>query len=149
MLKAPAPDAPHERTPKLPTRPPKPPRRSILRPRFLGLVALLLALNWILINQLDPGPDSVKVPYSPLFLDQVREGNVERINTTGAAITGEFRQPVTWPRSGEAKVTATRFQTQLPTFTDGRRLEQLLMRKGVQIEAEAIEIGRGPVATIL
>ena len=96
-----------------------------------------------------PEEPSVRVPYSPLFLDEVRAGNVERINTRGTAITGEFRRRVTWPKKGDNRVTATAFETQLPTFTAGARLEKLLTDKGVQIEADPIKIGRGVLATIL
>ena len=125
------------------------PQRAFTRSRFLLLIGTLVVLNWFLLDRLAPPEPSVRVPYSPLFLDEVRAGHVDRINTRGTAITGEFAQEVTWPRSGDEKTTATRFQTQLPTFTDGRRLEQLLIEKGVQIEADPIRSGRSALATIL
>src|SRR3712207_8652196 len=64
--------------------------------------------------------DLVRVPYSPVFLDQVRAGNVERINSRGAAVTGEFKRAVTWPARGEDRETATRFGTQLPRSEERR-----------------------------
>jgi cell division protease FtsH len=145
--------APHERRPKLPTRRDSvsgggAPRRPLfLQTRFLVLVGLLVAL--VVAGRVDrPGP-SVTVPYSPVFLDEVRNGNVERINSRGAAVTGVFRRAVTWPRSGEERATATMFQTQLPAFTDERTLERQLIVNGVQIDAEPIQVGRSLVATIL
>ena len=65
-----------------------------MHPRFLVVVAILVAINWVLAGRLNPPEPSVKVPYSPVFLDQVREGNVERINSRGAGVTGEFRAAV-------------------------------------------------------
>ena len=143
--------APHERRPQLPARGSvEPPRWYRERPRFIALIAFLVLFNWFAIENLIPGEPSIRIPYSPLFLDEVRAGNVERINTRGTAITGEFRRKVTWPEAGEDDSTsARRFQTQLPTFTDGDKLEELLIGKGVQIEADPIRVGRGLFETIL
>jgi cell division protease FtsH len=124
-------------------------RQRLLRPRFLLLVAALLVANWVLLGMLDPPEPSVKVPYSPVFLDEVRAGNVERINSRGAGVTGEFRKEVTWAPEGEEPETATKFATQLPAFTDEQKLEQLLIDYEVQIDAEPIGLGRGAAATIL
>jgi cell division protease FtsH len=145
--------APHERRPKLPVRGDADAGRSSRRPlwmhpRFLALVALLVVINWVLAGRLNPPEPSVKVPYSPVFLDQVRDGNVERINSRGAGVTGEFRTPVTWPRTGDRE-TATKFETQLPAFTDAQTLEKLLIDNGVQIDAVPIAVRRSLLATIL
>jgi cell division protease FtsH len=146
--------APHERRPKLPVRSGagggrSPKRPLLLQPRFLGLVALVVILDWVLVGQLNPPPPSVRVPYSPVFLDQVRAGNVERINSRGAGVTGEFRRAVTWPRSGEDRETAKKFETQLPAFTDEATLERLLIDHGVQIDAVPIALRRSMLATLL
>ena len=133
----------------MPPVPPKRPQRQALRPRFLVSVVLLLALNWILLDRLNPTPPSINVPYSPLFLDEVRARNVMRINTRGPAITGEFRKDVTWPRGGDDRKTAKRFKTQLPTFSDGDRLEQLLVSRDVRIDAEPIRLGRSALSTVI
>ncbi len=146
--------ASHERRPKLPAAAATTARGQrkgprLLRPRFLALVALLVVANWILAQRLNPPEPSVKVPYSPVFLDQVRADNVMRINNRGAGVTGEFRNDVTWPRSGEGRVTATKFETQLPAFTDERTLERLLIDHGVQIDAVPIAVRRSLLATLL
>jgi cell division protease FtsH len=144
---------PHERRPKLPSggdrdgRSPK--RPLLLQPRVLLLIALLVVANWVLAERLNPPEPSVKVPYSPVFLDEVRAGNVERINSRGAGVTGEFRKAVSWPRGSDPRRTATKFETQLPAFTDERKLEQLLIDEGVQIDAEPIRVGRSAAATLL
>jgi cell division protease FtsH len=138
----------HERRPQLPASPP--PRRPIYsRPRFLGLVGALLVLNWVMLNQFDPQAPSVRVPYSPVFLGQVDDGNVIRVNTRGTAITGEFRTPVAWPPSGPNSQSARRFETQIPSFTDGPKLEQQLIAKDVRIDAAPIEVRRGLLATLI
>jgi cell division protease FtsH len=145
---------PHERRAKLPSRSDaaggrSPKRPLLLQPRVLVLIALLVAANWALAPRLNPPEPSVKVPYSPVFLDQVRAGNVERINSRGAGVTGEFLKAVSWPQRGDDRRTAKKFQTLLPAFTDERTLERLLIAKGVQIDAEPIRVGRSLAATIL
>jgi cell division protease FtsH len=145
--------AAHERRPKLPARSDavagsgKPKRPLLLQTRFLVLLGLLVAL--LIAGRVNRPDPSVTVPYSPVFLDEVRGGNVERINSRGAGVTGVFRTAVTWPRSGEESSTATRFKTQLPAFTDELTLERLLIAEGVQIDAEPIRVGRSLAATIL
>ena len=120
-----------------------------MHPRFLALVALLVVANWVLAAQLNPPEASVKVPYSPVFLDEVRAGNVERINSRGAGVTGEFRTPVAWPRRGDGREIATKFETQLPAFTDAATLEKLLLAEHVQIDAAPIAVRRSLLTTIL
>jgi cell division protease FtsH len=135
----------------LPSR--RPPRRALLKqPRFLATVAVLIAVYWTIVLLLSPHEPSVKVPYSPVFLNEVRAGNVERINSRGAQVTGEFREAVTWPREDDEDhdpETATKFETALPAFTDAARLERLLLDKGVQIDADPISARRGLFATLL
>ena len=147
-------DAPSERRPALPSGGAASgggaPRRPLwLRPHFLALVALLVALDLVLLDRLDPPEPVVSVPYSPVFRDQVRAGNVVRIHSRGAGVNGEFRTAVTWPRSGEGLITSRRFETRLPAFTDLAGLESLLIAKKVQIDADPVAQGRGLIATIL
>jgi cell division protease FtsH len=144
----------HERRPHLPSR--EQPagdadkkggsraRPRLFPPRFLIIVAALLALNWVILNQVDPPEEAVRVPYNPVFLEEVEKGNVARINTRGESVTGEFREEVTWPREEDAEgVTSTRFESEIPSFVDGQRLERQLLAEDVQIDAEPIDFGRG------
>ena len=152
-MRAPFKRRPHERRAKLPSRSDaarrSPKRPLLLQPRLLALIGLLVVVNWALAPRLNPPEPSVKVPYSPVFLDQVRAGNVERINSRGAGVTGEFLKAVSWPQSGDDRRTAKKFETQLPAFTDERTLERLLIAEGVQIDAEPIRVGRSLAATLL
>src|SRR4051794_35751488 len=98
----PDPPAPHERRARIPSRTPPEggddkPRRRWPRPGALMVVLILLALNWLVLNLIAPPAQRVTVPYSPYFLQQVREGNVTRISPTGETVTGEFKQSVHYP----------------------------------------------------
>ena len=105
--------------------------------------------NWVLAEQLDPPEPSVKVPYSPVFLDEVRAGNVERINSRERVSPASSANRSPGRASGDDRETATRFETQLPAFTDEATLEQLLIEKHVQIDAAPIAVRRSLLATLL
>ena len=69
------------------------------------------------------GPESrVRVPYSPLFLEQVKKGNVEEITSKGTDIQGTFDEDV----SLEDSKPTTRFRTEIPAFANTDELSQLL-----------------------
>jgi cell division protease FtsH len=133
-----------------------PPRRRF-RPGFLALVIGALALNWILSQVIAPPERQITVPYSPTFLNEVRSGNVERISPLGETVTGEFKASVADPDDKSQK--AKRFETEIPQFTNGDKLEALLLEKGVVIEAKSITgdrnvflqilLGFGPVLLIV
>src|SRR3954469_4034493 len=120
------------------------------RMRFLVIVLALLALNYVSVAMLAPGREEpVRVPYSPTFLQQVRDGNVERISSTGATVEGKFKKDVTYPRSGNDSRTSKTFETEIPLFANGDELSKLLEDNGVVIEAEPINQGRGFLASLL
>jgi cell division protease FtsH len=127
-----APPAPRGSSPRLPD-PPK------LRPRWawilLGLT--LLALNFYLGSRANRPPARVRVPYSPFFLQQVRDGNVKDITSKGTAIQGTFTHK---ERYAGSKPT-TRFKTEIPAFADTKGLSQLLQRKGVVVNAQPLQTG--------
>jgi hypothetical protein len=57
------------------------------------LLALLLALDWILVLAFQPSAHPrVTVPYS-YFTRQLEAGNVATVTAQGSAIQGTFRQP--------------------------------------------------------
>ena len=57
----------------------------------------LLAMNlWVSSQALQPN-QPVRIPYSPTFLDQVRNGNVNEISSTGDAIQGTFKTAIRYP----------------------------------------------------
>jgi cell division protease FtsH len=117
------PDAPTERRPRTPL--PRGPAGSRAagsgdgrggtpdRPRGMGrmpgsrqfwiVVVVLLAINYLSVAVFAPGREkSVRVPYSPTFLTQVRDGNVARISSTGETVEGEFKRDVRYP-NGKAE----------------------------------------------
>ena len=127
--------------------PPMPPRRTWLT--FL----IILAVNFLLVRFLFPGGEApVKVPYT-LFKQEVTKGNVERIYSRGASLTGRFRAPVTYPPATDTAATTkprtgTTFATTLPAFVDPG-LEALLIANGVEISAEPIAGSGNPILTFL
>src|SRR5439155_20473021 len=120
-----------------PSRPPgRSPRRRILS--WLAVLTLgLLVVNFWAASRATQAPSRVRVPYSPLFLAQVRVGNVAEIMSRGTAIQGTFRHEV---RFDSAKST-TRFKTEIPSFADTKALSQLLERKRVVVNAVALDTG--------
>jgi cell division protease FtsH len=120
--------------------------------RFLGIVVLLLALNWITVALFAPGRQtSITVPFSPVFQQQVDANNVDRISTQGEAIEGHFKKPVTYPPKGkDGSKTASNFETQIPTFAANTdTVFQELKAHNVTIEAEPINQGRGALLSLI
>src|SRR5919202_4622217 len=93
-----------------PTGPPRfRPNRS-----WIALLLVLLALNFYFGSRATGPPSRVRVPYSPFFIDQVRDGNVEEITSKGTAIQGTFDKKT---RYNGSKPT-TRFRTEIPAFAN-------------------------------
>ena len=121
---SPAPDgrgAPPAKRPMLPWSP----------RRFIGILIVLLALNWALAAVLAPPKKRIRVPYTPVFLDQVRNGNVSSISSEGDTVEGDFRKEVKYKKD-----KAKRFKTEVPTFANDRQLSQLLEEKHVTVNAK-------------
>src|SRR5207247_8945929 len=98
------------------------PRRRI--GSWLAVLTLgLLVFNFWAASRATQAPSRVRVPYSPLFLAQVRVGNVAEITSKGSAIQGTFRHEV---RFDSAKSTTTKsttkFKTEIPSFADTKAL---------------------------
>jgi cell division protease FtsH len=118
---------------------PTPPQRPWFRlSRGWILFALgLLAVNFYLGSRATRPESRVRVPYTPFFLQQVREGHVDEITSKGTAIQGTFKQKV---KFGKAKPT-TRFRTEIPAFADNDALSQLLQEKRVVVNAQPLDTG--------
>jgi cell division protease FtsH len=99
--------------------------------RFLTILALLFLLNWVIVAVFAPAEDRITVPYNPTFLEQVRDGNVKEISSSGDTVQGEFEREVRY-EGDEAK----RFETEFPTFADDQELSELLQANDVVINAE-------------
>jgi cell division protease FtsH len=125
-------------------------------PRFPGgrtfwmIVLGLLVLNYVIMALFAPGREpSVRIPYSPVFLQQVDKGNVSKVSTQGSSVSGEFKQAIKYPDSKAD--SASNFETEIPSFVlyQGSDLEKTLVDKGVTISAEPINDGRGFFASLI
>jgi cell division protease FtsH len=128
----------------------KPPAQRVPRPPggrwFWVALLVLLALNWVVAAQVPDRPQRIEVPYT-VFRSQVAAGNVKEISTQGDTIQGDFRHSVRYPdkKGGES---SNQFQTVRPSFgNDG--LLNLLIEKGVVVNAKPVDAGRSFLANLL
>ena len=145
------PEAPHERRARMPSAP-KPdgaaPTRPRLRPQIIAALFVLLALNYAIASAFNRPEPTNRVPYSPTFLQQVRDGNVARISTEGTTVDGEFKRALKYPPDSKQK-PAKNFETEIPTFADNEALSKTLEDNGVVISAEPINQGPGILTNLL
>jgi cell division protease FtsH len=117
------------------------PQRPFLSPlarRLLLLfVGLLLFNYWLASRYVHPKP-RVRIPYSPLFLQEVRTGNVVSITSKGTAIQGSLRVAVRYPAGGPR---SRLFATEIPSFANTGALSKLLQEKDVVINAQPLQSG--------
>ena len=116
---------------------PPTPSRPRLDWRTAGIFAGMLLVNYVIatiIFAADANP-RVEIPYSPTFVEQVRDGNVATVSAKGSAIKGTFEQAVRYP---DAEATArSDFSTVVPEFADTDDLDRLLEANGVEVTAES------------
>jgi cell division protease FtsH len=122
MAQAPAPSAPPPKKPEITS-----PMRTW---RFWLVLAVLFAANLLITNIVTAAlQPTVTISYNE-FLDQVNQGNVSSITSTGDSITGVTKKPI----SDSSGTRATKFQTQRPVFANDDLAAQLLAH-GVVINA--------------
>jgi cell division protease FtsH len=97
----------------------------------------VLALNVFITTRAMEPESRVRVPYSPFFLGQVRDGHVESITSKGTAIQGTFTQPESYAGSEPTR----EFETEVPAFADTDALSQLLEEHDVTVNAEPLDTG--------
>jgi cell division protease FtsH len=142
----------------IPAAPPSGGRRRF--GRFGWFVLGLLALNWLSVLLFTPGSTQprVAIPFSPVFLQDVKAGRVKSISSTTDTIDGTFTSRQRYPPTNKAATPTTLFTTQVPTFWNGDQLSALLQSKGVQITAESpqgpslltqVLLGFGPTLLIV
>ncbi len=102
----------------------------------LVVIAAAFFVNYWLASRSLSEPPLIRIPYSPLFLDQVRDGNVTRITSKGSSLQGLLRTPVSYPAGNPAQ---SRFTTQIPYFADSAALSRLLEKNKVVINAEPLQ----------
>src|SRR4051794_23284290 len=146
----PAPDGrgkPPEKTPMLPWRP----------GRFIAILVVLLALNYLIVAIFAPPPSRPDISYSPFFLQQVRGGAVKEISATGEKVEGTFRKKIDVPDDGSGD-KVDHFKTQVPTFADTDQLSKLLEQNNVKVNAhppgdrsvlETLIFGFGPTLLLV
>ncbi|UTI62450.1 ATP-dependent zinc metalloprotease FtsH [Paraconexibacter antarcticus] len=115
--------------------------------RFGLLLLALFTLNFFLTSLLPGGERPARISYSPVFLNQVKAGNVKEISSRGETVSGVFNQKFDPP--GKHGPT-TKFTTEFPTFAvNGSSLAKLLQDNNVIVNAESPNQGRGLLATLL
>ncbi|HEY2438238.1 MAG TPA: ATP-dependent metallopeptidase FtsH/Yme1/Tma family protein, partial [Solirubrobacteraceae bacterium] len=112
------------------------------------VVVGVLALNFWISSQALKAPSRVQIPYSPTFLQQVENGNVSQISSTGDSIEGSLRSGVRYPPDSSAN-PKTLFSTQVPSFANNAQLSQLLQDHGVTINAHPANAGPSFLAELL
>jgi cell division protease FtsH len=116
-----------------------PPQRPRLGFRWWWLAFLvgLLALNFWVGTRATKNEPRLSVPYSPFFLEQVREGNVAEITSKGSTIQGSFERPERYGDSEPAK----EFETEIPAFADTDSLARSLESTKVVVNAKPLDTG--------
>ena len=99
--------------------------------RFWIVLAVLFAANILITNLISAAMQTptVTISYNAL-LEQVKEGNVTSVTSTGESITGTTRKPV----KDSTGTSSTKFQTQRPAFANDD-LETLLLQQNVDLNA--------------
>jgi cell division protease FtsH len=146
----PTPTPPQSRTPARPPGEgnPQPTRQPVGR-ALLAALLVLLAVN-LVISFATKGPrDRVRVPYQPFFVEQVRDGNVERITSQEDTIEGKLAKPVTYDPPEGDPVQVENFETQVPAFIDRTDLTSELEKRDVVINAEPPDEGRSLLWTLV
>jgi cell division protease FtsH len=134
--------------PKRGWRPPSRPLGPVGTWIVVFILAAFVANYWLASRSLSE-PPRIRIPYSPLFLDQVRDGNVARITSKGDALQGMFKQPVRYPPTGKSSHSSERFSTLIPSFADTNALATLLQERNVVINAEPLDTGAAWWKTLL
>ncbi|MDE3134135.1 MAG: ATP-dependent zinc metalloprotease FtsH [Acidobacteriota bacterium] len=108
------------------------------------IIGVLLAINlWVSSAALTP--NRVRVPYSPTFLAQLKDGNVNSISSTSNAVQGTFKTAIRY----QGSVPTKDFATQIPSFADTHTLYEEFLAKGVTINAQNPNQGASLLESIL
>jgi cell division protease FtsH len=115
------------------------PRRPLgpIGTRIAVVIVGAFILNYWLASRSLSEPPRLRIPYSPLFLSEVRDGNVERITSKGSSVQGLFHEAISYPASHPKQ--SRRFSTEIPSFADSAKLSLLLEEHDVVINAEPLQ----------
>ena len=117
--------------------------------RWLLIVLVLFALNVWISSLIPSGPDRIRMPYSPNFINQVEAGNVDEISSRGTTIQGTFEAEVKYPPSGDDAKRSKHFSTEIPVFANTDALSDLLQENNVTVNAKPTEEGRSFLQNLL
>ena len=115
---------------------PSQPRFRLSRGWILFFLALL-AFNLYFSSRATQPSSRVRVPYSPFFINQVKDGHVKEITSKGTAVQGTFNQK----ESYKGSKPTTKFRTEIPAFANTDALSKLLQDNGVVVNAEPLDTG--------
>jgi cell division protease FtsH len=104
---------------------------------WIAFALALFAVNYWVGTQVTEEEPRLSVPYSPFFLDQVREGNVAEITSEGTTVQGRFERPQRYDDSEPRR----EFETEVPTFADTDELSRSLESSEVVVNAEPLDTG--------
>jgi cell division protease FtsH len=131
-------ETPQSSTPRpqdpAPRTPPQRPRFRISRWWIVVALGLLVVNFWVGSRVTDDEP-RLDVPYSPFFLEQVRDGNVARITSEGTTIQGSFIRPERYSNSQPTRD----FETEIPAFANTDELALALEGNDVLVNAEPLD----------
>jgi len=139
--------------------PPAPRTNRNQRIIVIVIVLALLAVNlWISSRALEPNA-RVRIPYSPTFLTQVKDGNVASVSSNSYAIQGTFKKQTRYPANDQSAQKTIYFSTQIPAYADRSQLSSLLQDNKVVQNAqnpnsgpsvlESVIFGFGPTILIV
>jgi len=107
---------------------------------YVGLLVIALALNYWGAHRVTQVTRN-RIPYSPVFLQEVRAGHVAAVTSSGSELQGDFKTATKPPGTSTASV---HFVTEIPSFADTNQLSRLLQQRGVVVNAKPLDNG-GPV----
>ncbi len=111
---------------------------------------VLLALNWLSVLVFRPaGQPRVTVPFSPYFLNQVKDNQVASITTKSDTIDGTFKTKMRYPANDTKATETTLFATQIPSFWNSNDLVSELRSQDVQVNAKNPNPGTSVLAELL
>ncbi|MFL5915877.1 MAG: ATP-dependent zinc metalloprotease FtsH [Gaiellaceae bacterium] len=116
------------------------PRRPTRIALYVALLVMALALNYWGAHRVTQVTRN-RVPYSPVFLQEVRAGHVAAVTSSGSELQGDFKTATKPPGASTASV---HFVTEIPSFADTNQLSRLLQQRGVVVNAKPLDNG-GPV----
>ena len=107
--------------------PEKPPMLPFSWRRFVLILAVLLALNYLFVAVFAPAEERKQISYTPNFIQQVEKGNVKEISSKGETLTGDYKKKVDG---------AEHFETEVPTFANTDQLAKQLEDNNVRVNAK-------------